>query len=146
MLDIVASSHCVQFQGKLVKQTWENGKKSSSRPDSGSFWPKFGLQKIFLQILPLLDVRHADVSCKLSLYAISRNTNETNLSKWQKTWFWAWRWPIWPKFRCQKSFSKVWLRQSLDIMVSYHQAQYEKKLMIQSWGNLMIDGRKRVIS
>ena len=29
-------------------------------------------------------------------------------------------------------FSKIWLRQSLDIMVSYHDLQYQKKLMIQS--------------
>ena len=29
-------------------------------------------------------------------------------------------------------FSKIWFRQSLDIMVSYHQVQYLKKLMIQS--------------
>ena len=27
MLDIVASYHCMQFQGKLMKQTWENSKK-----------------------------------------------------------------------------------------------------------------------
>ena len=26
MLDIIASYHCMQFQGKLKKQTWENGK------------------------------------------------------------------------------------------------------------------------
>ena len=29
-------------------------------------------------------------------------------------------------------FSKIWLRQSLDIMVSYHHVQYQKKLIIQS--------------
>ena len=27
MLYIVASYHCMQFQGKLMKQTWENGEK-----------------------------------------------------------------------------------------------------------------------
>ena len=27
-------------------------------------------------------------------------------------------------------FQKIWLRQSLDIMVSYHHVQYKKKLMI----------------
>ena len=31
---------------------------------------------------------------------------------------------------------KIWLRQSLDIMVSYHHVKYQKKLMIQSWENL----------
>ena len=43
---------------------------------------------------------------------------------------------------------KIWLRQSLNTMFSYH-VQYQKKLMIQSWENLM-DGRTdrwtRVIS
>ena len=28
MLDIVASYHCLQAQGKLMHQTWENGKKN----------------------------------------------------------------------------------------------------------------------
>ena len=27
MLDIVAGYHCMQFQGKLMNQTWKNGKK-----------------------------------------------------------------------------------------------------------------------
>ena len=74
MLDIVASYHCMQFQGKLMNQTWENDKKPS-------FWPDFGP---FGQNLasPLLDVRHC---CKLSLYIISRKTNESNLRKWQNT-------------------------------------------------------------
>ena len=37
--------------------------------------------------------------------------------------------------------SKIWLHQSLDIMVIYHHVQYQKKLMIQSWENLVMDGR-----
>ena len=39
-------------------------------------WPKFGPPNFFLWVLPLLDVRHY---CKLSLYAISRKTDEPNL-------------------------------------------------------------------
>ena len=38
-------------------------------------------------------------------------------------------------------FSKIWLRQSLDIMVSHHHVQL-KKLMIQSWENLVTNGRR----
>ena len=38
-------------------------------------------------------------------------------------------------------FSKFWLRQSLDIIVNYHHVQYQKKLMIQSSGNLVTDGQ-----
>ena len=30
------------------------------------------------------------------------------------------------------SSSKIWFRQSLDIIVSYHHVQYQKKPMIQS--------------
>ena len=80
MLEIVASYRCIQFQGKLINQTWENGKKPSFRPH-------------------LAQIR----------------TNN----------FFS---------------SKTWLHQSLDIMVN-HQVQYQKKLMIQSWKNLVTDGR-----
>ena len=38
-------------------------------------------------------------------------------------------------------FSKIWLRQSLDIMVSYHHVQCQKKFMIQSWEKLVTYGR-----
>ena len=38
-------------------------------------------------------------------------------------------------------FSKIWLRQSLAIMVSYHHVQYQKKLMTQSWDNFVTDRR-----
>ena len=40
--------------------------------------------------------------------------------------------PLGPNFSRQIIFSKVWLRQSLDIMVSYYYVKYQKKLMIQS--------------
>ena len=29
MLDIIASYHCLQFQGKVMNHTWENAKKPS---------------------------------------------------------------------------------------------------------------------
>ena len=70
MLDIVTSDPRIQFQGKLMIQTQENGKK-----------PYFG----------------------------------SNFG---------------PKFKFQIFFSKIWLNQSLDIMISYHQVQYQKNLMI----------------
>ena len=38
--------------------------------------------------------------------------------------------------------SKIWLCWSLDIMVKYHHVQYQKKTMIQSLENLVIDGRE----
>ena len=38
-------------------------------------------------------------------------------------------------------FSKIRLRQSLDNMVIYRHVQYQEKLIIQSWENLVTDGR-----
>ena len=79
MLDIDVNYHFMQFQRKLMNLFLENGKKPSFSPDFGAFLPKFGPQKFFLWVLPLLDVIHC---CKLSLYAISRIT--PNLRKRQK--------------------------------------------------------------
>ena len=81
MLYIVESYPCMQFQGKLIHQTRENGKKSPSfGPDFGPFDPNF----FFSWVLPQVDVRPC---CKLSLYTISRKANETNLRKRQKPSF-----------------------------------------------------------
>ena len=81
MLYIVASYHCMQFQGKLMNQTCENGKKPSFRPNFGPFWLKFGLRELLLWLLPLLDIINC---CKLSFYPILWKTNQPNLRKWQK--------------------------------------------------------------
>ena len=48
MLGIVASYHCMQFQAKLMNQTWENDKKSSFGANFGPFDANFGV-KILLQ-------------------------------------------------------------------------------------------------
>ena len=63
MLQIVASYHCMKFQRKLMNQTWENRKKPYFNP----FGPK-----IFR------------IHSKLSLYTISRKTNETTMRNWKK--------------------------------------------------------------
>ena len=42
MLYIVASYQCMQFQGKLMNQTWENGKKPGLGSDFGLFGPNLG--------------------------------------------------------------------------------------------------------
>ena len=92
VVSIVSSCHLMQFKGKLMNQTWENGKKTNLGPDfSRSLGPQNVATKIFSQkiwytkvfslVLPLLDVRNC---CKLSLYAISWKTNESNLIKWLK--------------------------------------------------------------
>ena len=38
-------------------------------------------------------------------------------------------------------FFSIWLSQSIDFMGNYHYVQYQKKLMIQPWENLVKDGR-----
>ena len=106
---------------------WENGKK----PSFGPFSPNLGPIMFFVDF----------TCCKLLFYAISRKTNEPNLRKWQKTLFCAQFWSIWPKLELLIFLKKIWLRQSLDIMVSYHHVQYQIKLIIQSWENLVSDGQ-----
>ena len=41
MLWIIASCHCIELQGKLMNQSWENSQKPSFGPNFGTFWPKF---------------------------------------------------------------------------------------------------------
>ena len=52
MLYIVASYHCMQFQVKLMNQTWENGKKPSFGLDFDPFCPNLG-PNFFSWILPV---------------------------------------------------------------------------------------------
>ena len=47
MLDIVKSYHCMQFQEKLMNQTWENDKKKSFGPDFSPFGTNLDPQKLF---------------------------------------------------------------------------------------------------
>ena len=41
VLDIIASYQCMQFQGKLMNQTWENWKEASSEPNCGPLGQNF---------------------------------------------------------------------------------------------------------
>ena len=75
-----------------ILRRWQ--KKTSFGLDFGPVGQSLG-QTFFLLILPLLDVRNCR---KLSLYAISKKTNEPNLRKWKKKQCWTWFWHIWPKF------------------------------------------------
>ena len=47
MLYIAASYHCMQFQGKLMNQTWKNGKKPSFGSDFDPFGLNLGPQNFF---------------------------------------------------------------------------------------------------
>ena len=156
MLDIVPSWNAVQYQGKLMMQTWENGKKPKFRPNFGSpknflwllpllvigdssklssydsFKSNFGSfgshldPQSFLWLLPLLDARHC---CKLSSYSIWRKTYDPNSRKWWKTSFWAWFRPVGPKFGPPK---KVYKTSSYKLL----QAIILCKLKENSWTTL----------
>ena len=47
MLDIIASYHCLQFQGKVMNHTWENAKKPSFVTKFGLFGPNLGPRNFF---------------------------------------------------------------------------------------------------
>ena len=64
-----------------MNQNWENDRKPSFGPDFDRFGPNFVPIISFLWILSLVNIRHCR---ELSLHAISRKTNKTNLRKWQK--------------------------------------------------------------
>ena len=94
-----------------MNQTWENGKKTNFRSNFGSFdW-----------IVSLLDFRNC---CKLSLRAISRKTNSLTSKNGEKNHVGH---DLGQLGGHENFYSKMWLRQSLDIMVSYHYVQYQKK-------------------
>ena len=94
--------------------------------------------QFFLSVSLILDVIYCS---KLLLYAMSRKTYDPDSVKWWKTLFWTHFRSIGPKFGLLNfSFKHLAFKhQSLDIMVSYHHIQYQKKLMIQSWKNLLTE-------
>ena len=82
-LDIVASYHCMQFQGKLIKQTWENCKKPSFKPDFGPFGPNLGPNFIYLFIFFLKNLAPSVTRyhCQLSSCTILEKNNDPILRK-----------------------------------------------------------------
>ena len=90
----------------------------------------------FLWVLPLLDVRHHCIGKYHCMHFQGEHMIQT---QWWKILFWANFRPVGPKFGPPFFLSKIWLHQSLDIMVSYHHVQYQKKQMIQSWEHLVSD-------
>ena len=99
----------------------------------GLFWSK-SFPKFSSWVLPLLDVIHC---CKLSLYPISRKTNEPNLRKSQKNppSFCPEFSPFGPNLGPKFFFRRFYLYQMLDIVASYHCMQFEGKLKNQTWEN-----------
>ena len=102
MLDIVASYHCIQFQGKLMIQTQENGKK-----------PFFGLA---LQA-QWAHIRYMQFQGK---YMIQNQEN------CEKLHFGPDLGTLGPN---SGLFSKIWLCQSLDTMVV--KTEWKKSMKIE---------------
>ena len=122
----------MKFKGKLMNLTWENSEKPNFGPDFCPFDPNLP-PNFFSWVLLLLDVRHCH---KLSSYAISKKTYDQKKEDGEKPHF-----RLDSKFWPSIFFSKIWLFESLDILVSYHHEQYQEKLMIHYWENLVTDGR-----
>ena len=142
MLYIVANYHCMQ-----MNQTCENGKKPSFDPNFGPFDSNLDPQFFFNFLFFLL--------CGFCLYQmLNILSNWNKLEKMTKNLILgpilAHLAQIWSTNFFLFFFSKIWLYQSLDIMVSYH---YVKSLCtissltlctitrynIQSWENLVTD-------
>ena len=78
LLSLLVAKNCHKISsfGTGKKTNWQKLKKGWKTYFQVQLWPKLGPPNFFLWVLPLLDVTHY---CKLSLYAISRKTDEPNL-------------------------------------------------------------------
>ena len=72
MLDVIASYHCMQFQGKLMILTHENSKKSHFGPGLGPLVPNLCHQFFFKNLASSVTRYHG----QLSPCTISEKTNE----------------------------------------------------------------------
>ena len=117
-LNIVASYHRMQFQGKLINQ-----KKNYFRPNFSPFGPNVG-PKMFFQgfyLYQMLD----PIASYHCMHALSRKTIAPNLRKWQKTQFRA-------QIQAPIFFRWFYLYQKLDTVASYHCMHFQEKLMNQT--------------
>ena len=80
MLDVVASYHCMQFQGKRMIQTRGNGKKHHFGLDLGPFAQNSGDQFFFFQKSGLSVTRYPG---QLSSCKISKKTHDIILRKFR---------------------------------------------------------------
>ena len=138
MLEIVTSFHFMQFQEKQMNQTWENGEKPNFRPHFDSFGPSLSSWSFFREFYhsQILDIIASYNSMQFQgklMIQTQENDKEPHFGPNLGS--------LDPNSSHQFFFSKIWLCQSLDIMVSSHHVQYQKKLMIQSLENLVTDGQ-----
>ena len=100
MLYIITSYHCMQFQQKLMHQTWENGQKPNFWPNFGPFSPNLDPRNFFIDFTP---TRYYTLLQAIIVCNFNKNY-WTKLEKMTKTLFWAQFWHIWPKFGSKKIF------------------------------------------
>ena len=113
-----------------MNQTSGNDQKPDFGHDFDPLLDQRWSPKPFSWVLPLLDLIHC---CKLSLYAISRKTNEPNLRKWQKTQFPAQFWPIWPKFG-----SPIFFFKNLASLVTSYHGQLSSSSILEKTNDLIL--------
>ena len=87
MLYVVASYHCMQFQGKLMNQTWEKCRKPNFGLILARFGPNLVPQNFFSWVLPILFF-FKNLALSVTRYhgqllscAISEKTNDPILRK-----------------------------------------------------------------
>ena len=112
MFYIVASYYSMQFQRKPINQTWENGEKPTFAPDFGSFDTNFVAQ---------IAASYHCMQCQGKLMIATQENGK-------KPHFGLDLGLLGSKLGHRIFFPKIWFSQSLDIMVSYHHIQYQKKL------------------
>ena len=133
MLCIVESYHCMPFQGRLMNQTWENDQKPSFRADFGpTLHPENFFRRFYLYLILYIV---ASYHCMLFQGKLMNQPWENG----RKPSFGPNAGPFGPNLGSQFFFSKIWLHQSPDVMVSCHHVRYQKRLTIQSWENLVMD-------
>ena len=128
MFDIVPSYHCMQFQGKLMNHTWENGKKTSFETDFGPFGPHLGPQILFMDF--------TSTTCYTSLEAIIvcnfKENKRPKLEKMEKkktsfrTNFGPFVLNLGPKIL----FHRFYLQCMLDIVASYYKLEKMVKNLV----------------
>ena len=118
-----------------MNQTWENDQKNII---VGLILARFGpnlVPTFSLEVLPLLCIV-ASNHCT-AFQGKLMNQNWENDQKLVSGLIFAHLAPI----QATILLKHIWLCQLLDIMVSYHHVEYQKKLMISSWENLVTDRR-----
>ena len=73
MLGIVASYHCMQFQGKHMILTQENKKKTHFGDDLGLLGPNSGRQNFFFFFSKTWLGQAPDIMVSMIMYNIKRN-------------------------------------------------------------------------